>query len=99
MHILIRNLNWFIRANGFVYLKVKMTYKQTENWFQEGQACFSTLAEQPSPDVLCNHPVQSLLQWLSTGLAGRDIGIIIPLASGAQSHSDMTAGLISQVSQ
>ena len=49
--------------------------------------------------MLCSHPVQTLLQWMSTGLAGKDTGIISSLASGVQSHSDMTAVLITQVSQ
>ena len=44
--------------------------------------------------MLCSHPVQTLLQWMSTGLAGKDTGIISSLASGVQSHSDMTAVLI-----
>ena len=43
--------------------------------------------------MLRSHPVQSLLQWMSTGLAGKDTGIISSPASGVQPHSDMTAGL------
>lgn len=82
-----------------------------ENWFQEGQSYFSTLAEQSSPGMLSDHPVRSvsMVEHMSPGLVGSermnsdlvgsDIGIISSLASGVQPRFDMTGELITQVSQ
>lgn len=62
--------------------------------------CLSTVGEHPFLGVPSNQPgFWSLLQWTRADLAGRDMGIISFLASGAQPHFDMTAGLITQVSQ
>lgn len=73
--------------------------RHAEHWLQEGQTCLLALAQQPSPDVLSDHPAQLLLQCMSAGLIGNDIGKISSLVSSAQPHFDMTAGLITQVSQ